>query len=59
MPEDWADDGITQFELDWDLEIKLRVPPQERYQIKKKHWNLHETSWVQRKVSMNDESCCI
>jgi hypothetical protein len=54
----YADDGITQFELDWDLEKKLQVPPEVRYQRKKQRWHIHETSWCQRKVSMSDESCC-
>jgi hypothetical protein len=41
-------DSITQEELDWWLRQKLKVSPEDRYQDKKKHWYLHESSWYVR-----------
>jgi hypothetical protein len=41
-------DTITQEELDWWLRQKLKVSPEDRYQDKKKHWYLHESSWYLR-----------
>jgi hypothetical protein len=41
-------DTITQEELDWWLRQKLKVSPEDRYQDKKKHWYLHESSWYVR-----------
>lgn len=51
-------DDITDYELAWELECALRVPPEVRYQNKKKDWEHHELSWFMRKLPMNDESCC-
>jgi hypothetical protein len=41
-------DSITQDELDYYLKRKLRVPPEQRYQDKKKNWFFHESSWCSR-----------
>ena len=42
------DAAITQDELDYYLKSKLRVPPEQRFQDRKKHWYFHESSWYMR-----------
>jgi hypothetical protein len=44
-------DGITDYELKWELESALRVPPEVRYQKRKEHWNGHESSWTTRGIN--------
>ena len=41
-------DTITQDELDYYLKLALKVPHEERYQIEKCEWTLHESSWYKR-----------
>jgi hypothetical protein len=47
-PSGYNDDSITQDELDYYLKSKLRVPPEQRYEDRKKHWYFHESSWYMR-----------
>jgi hypothetical protein len=35
-------DGITEYELKWELQKGLRVPPEQRYQIRKQRWQWHD-----------------
>jgi hypothetical protein len=42
-------DGITDYELAWELEKALQVPPEVRYQNRKQHWQWHESSWWMRR----------
>jgi hypothetical protein len=47
-------DTITQEELDWYLRQQLKVPPEDRYQDKKKYWYTHELSyWHQKTIYDN------
>lgn len=41
----WQRDEITDYELKWELECALCVPPQSRYQSLKNRWLWHESSW--------------
>ena len=41
-------DSITQDELDYYLKMNLRMSPEERYQLKKKAWYFHDSSWYMR-----------
>ena len=43
-------DCITQDELDYYLKMRLRIPPEQRYQSQKREWYFHESSWYMRGV---------
>jgi hypothetical protein len=47
----WQRDGITEYELKCELEGAFRVPPEVRYQNKKKRWLWHESSWWMRRFT--------
>jgi hypothetical protein len=47
----WQRDGITDYELKWELECALRVPSESRYQNKKNRWLWHESSWWMRRFT--------
>lgn len=51
-------DEITDFELAWELECALGVPPEVRYQRRKEYWNHHESSWTQRGINGYDGQGC-
>jgi hypothetical protein len=47
----WQRDGITDYELNWELECALRVSPERRYQSLKDRWLWHEPSWWMRRFT--------
>ena len=51
-------ESITQDELDFYLKMSLRMPPEERYQHKKKAWYFHESSWYMRHDKGYDGQGC-
>jgi hypothetical protein len=38
--------------------MHLEVPPEQRYQDKKKHWYFHESSWYMREANGYDGQGC-
>lgn len=44
-------ENITAYELDWELQKALCVPPETRYQSLKKRWLWHESSWFMRRFT--------
>ena len=43
-------DGITDYELKWELKKALRVPPEVRYQRRREEYLGHESCWTARKI---------
>ena len=47
----WQRDGIADYELKYELECALRLPPDRRYHSLKKRWLWHESSWWMRRFT--------
>jgi hypothetical protein len=51
-------DEITDEELDYYKGKWLRISPEERYNILKRDWYRHESSWYARKLNAYDKVGC-
>jgi hypothetical protein len=51
-------DSITQDESDYCLKMNLMISPEDRYQLKKKAWYFHESSWCMRHDNGYDGHGC-
>ena len=50
--------SITQDESDYCLKMNLMMSPEDRYQLKKKAWYFHESSWCMRHNNGFDGQGC-
>jgi hypothetical protein len=47
----WQRDGISDYELNWEITQALRVPPESRYESLKKRFLWHESCWFMRRFT--------